>query len=574
MERRPRPADLSDWQRVRQYTAPVEMIEECAERRSVGDWRGACAAAGIDVWLDLSVVAAEFGRVNAERVEADLRGLAPDLLRWHLPRTLHGHSTLAAHHTALLSTVEAPLAAGSTPMLAVRLPGRIEPAASQRLRLEVVGPEAAVQRVTGVGMLRGADLPPAFWHVDHLFKLPEIYGGSSARLPRFHADGAPLTSARQEAGWTEEDPAARSELQLRWLADKLPERAWHDAGLILRRPAADAANYLMAAWASIHDARVNLPHLLTEARRLHERYQLQVCVPLRGSYDWQHIWQHLWINLDLDRPEPTAELAAVRNELTGRQMMATAVAASPPDLDLLWHGRMGLDGLHPLLRSTLFPHAAPARPPTTKDTDGWEVVRVRCRDSRWHRIQIAGGRLQLLDHDLAEEQREDAIRGLGATPAGCFAARHSWLTGAGRLPTPLRLQRNHLLRLLENGNTRAVLAALDAGFDPRVSDGEGAGLLHKLANADHTVLLPRLLAAGLDVDARTRSGLTPLHAAVLLDGPVALVRALLSVGARVDTRTLFTTPLHSADNARQAKNADPYLLSQREEVYQLILAAS
>lgn len=62
------------------------MIETATARRSAGDWAGACAAAGVDVDLDLRFLARSRGRELAARIRADLRHLAPDLLRWHLPR--------------------------------------------------------------------------------------------------------------------------------------------------------------------------------------------------------------------------------------------------------------------------------------------------------------------------------------------------------------------------------------------------------------------------------------------------------------------------------------------------------
>ncbi|MEU8524023.1 MULTISPECIES: hypothetical protein [Streptomyces] len=77
---------LSSWSRVREYAVPTSMIETATARRHVGDWAGACAAAGFDVDLDLRAVAHAHGRAFASRVRSDLRHLAPDLLRWHMPR--------------------------------------------------------------------------------------------------------------------------------------------------------------------------------------------------------------------------------------------------------------------------------------------------------------------------------------------------------------------------------------------------------------------------------------------------------------------------------------------------------
>ncbi len=77
---------LSFWLRVREFAVPPSMIESATDRRLAGDWRGACAAAGFDVDIDLSVSARTYGADIAAQVSDDLHHLAPDLLRWHLPR--------------------------------------------------------------------------------------------------------------------------------------------------------------------------------------------------------------------------------------------------------------------------------------------------------------------------------------------------------------------------------------------------------------------------------------------------------------------------------------------------------
>ncbi|MFC9506318.1 hypothetical protein [Streptomyces sp. NPDC057002] len=82
----PSPRPASFWPRVREFAVPPSMIETATARRHAGDWAGACAAAGIDVDLQPRAVARAHGRELAARLRADLRHLAPDLLRWHLPR--------------------------------------------------------------------------------------------------------------------------------------------------------------------------------------------------------------------------------------------------------------------------------------------------------------------------------------------------------------------------------------------------------------------------------------------------------------------------------------------------------
>ncbi|MFD9692775.1 hypothetical protein ACFWXO_44265, partial [Kitasatospora sp. NPDC059088] len=78
---------FSFWRRVREYAVPPSMIETATARRLAGDWAGACAAANVEVDFRLRDVAHAHGHTLAERVREDLRRLAPDLLRWHLPRT-------------------------------------------------------------------------------------------------------------------------------------------------------------------------------------------------------------------------------------------------------------------------------------------------------------------------------------------------------------------------------------------------------------------------------------------------------------------------------------------------------
>ncbi|MFI6170762.1 hypothetical protein ACIBCN_28535 [Nocardia sp. NPDC051052] len=77
---------FSFWLRVREFAVPPDMIRTATARRRSGDWAGACAAAGFDVDFDVRSVAREHGAELASRIRADLRYLAPDLLRWHMPR--------------------------------------------------------------------------------------------------------------------------------------------------------------------------------------------------------------------------------------------------------------------------------------------------------------------------------------------------------------------------------------------------------------------------------------------------------------------------------------------------------
>jgi hypothetical protein len=76
-----------------------------------------------------------------------------------------------------------------------------------------------------------------------------------------------------------------------------------------------------------------------------------------------------------------------------------------------------------------------------------------------------------------------------------------------------RREVREMFRRAVHGDTAGVLALLDAGADPLVRDGSGQTLLHLLPGLDHEILLSRLLAAGVDVNAVDVQGHTALHAA-------------------------------------------------------------
>ncbi|HJP76409.1 MAG TPA: hypothetical protein VJ914_19230 [Pseudonocardiaceae bacterium] len=97
------------WSHVREFAVPTSMIESATARRAIGDWAGACAAAHVDVDLNLRTVARTHGRQLAAQVRADLRQLVPDLLRWHFPRV----------------APDGPLRPGLTVPLARYLPGPV-----------------------------------------------------------------------------------------------------------------------------------------------------------------------------------------------------------------------------------------------------------------------------------------------------------------------------------------------------------------------------------------------------------------------------------------------------------------
>ncbi|MFG2332521.1 hypothetical protein ACGFMM_23190 [Streptomyces sp. NPDC048604] len=105
---------FSFWSRVREYAVPTSMIETATARRDVGDWAGACAAAGFDVDVDLKAAARVHGHELKARLRDDLRHLAPDLLRWHMPR-IAPDGLLRPGLTVPLARYDVPERGGSGP---------------------------------------------------------------------------------------------------------------------------------------------------------------------------------------------------------------------------------------------------------------------------------------------------------------------------------------------------------------------------------------------------------------------------------------------------------------------------
>ncbi|GAA4250868.1 hypothetical protein GCM10022255_041250 [Dactylosporangium darangshiense] len=127
---------MDDWRLVRRYAVPEWMVAECAEARKRGDWRAACEAARVDVGFDEAGPAAEL-----------LAGFAPDLLRWHLPRSRSGSAALAAGMRYVLAP-DGPVDPG-TVVLEVRSP--LWTSSSQRLTLDAVRAGEAARSVAASG---------------------------------------------------------------------------------------------------------------------------------------------------------------------------------------------------------------------------------------------------------------------------------------------------------------------------------------------------------------------------------------------------------------------------------------
>ncbi|WP_234318094.1 ankyrin repeat domain-containing protein [Streptomyces sp. NRRL S-244] len=551
-----RAEDGAAWQRIRRHAVPGWMIERATAHRLAGDWQAACAAAAVDVTFDLPGLAARYGAPLAEAVAEDLRHLAPDLVRWHLPRVLGGRTTVEPDVRVLLARYGA---GADTPVLSVSTGPMIEGPQRLLLHCAPVEPPPPHRTFGGAHRLRPEDWTAArpLWDARHTAALRERLGGGE-RLPFFRPDGTPLPADElPTADPGTADPAGHAEWVALLHAREDFAEAYAAAGIErdLTKPAENPRygrtadpETLMAT------SSADLARLGPEVRRLvaagaGERFKMG---------DWRGC---LLLEPAGSGPDDGLRVrAAGRDELGGVPALPLFAWKRLPDLELVRTGRITPRELHPLVAAALFPGAGPAAgPPGPAEA---KPVRVRCR-GEWHEVRSQGGVLDLLPHSPEEQQRERAMRAFGGAIQGCFAVQQIWTTGEGRLPRALRAERQELFLRVQHGDTPGVVALLDAGTDPRVRDARGYTLLHVLHLLDHEVLLPRLLAAGLDLEAQDKAGRTPLQVAVERGARVGLVRMLLAAGSRIDV--VDDADLSLGQVIRRHKRTDLAFLRSRVE---------
>ncbi|MEU8774224.1 hypothetical protein [Streptomyces sp. NPDC048606] len=353
-----RPSSPSFWLRVREYAVPAAMIETATVRRHAGDWAGACAAAGVDVDLDPRTVARVHGRERAALIRADLRALAPDLLRWHLPR-IAPDGLLRPGLTLALARYDA-------------APDRARP-----LYLVARTPPAwadAGQRIA-LGLWDGTDTEPAPRHHPH----PHPHPRYRLDLHRHLWDASRSAELRTRSGTA--SPAGGAEP---------PPRA-------VDRWAAEARILLRAE--GLPDGPVVV--------RLDSRRRLLLDAFGRGD-------------ASTGPPVPRTTPLAPRDPTPGLPVLPEAAVRVPPDAELLRAGLIGPDRLHPLVAAALVPGHVPAGPPVTPHAAGAPRF-VDCRGER-HRIGLRDGVLVPFDHDPGELLREELLVALTGTPLPCLRA--------------------------------------------------------------------------------------------------------------------------------------------------------
>ncbi|GAA2715332.1 hypothetical protein [Actinoplanes palleronii] len=443
--------DRERYARELAYAAPPGMVAAATAARLAGDWRGACAASGVEVRIDPS---------DAAFLAADLAGLAPDLLRRHLPRA--GNHAVRPALSVVLSrraTVEP-----RTPVLLLTTPPTVT--APQRLEL-TVSCLAELDR-------DWLDLPPWAWHASEVADRRWAYGASAERAAWHFADGTAYprgTSTPADLRGTVDpapDRAAEFERLLRAIAPEGMEELYRSAGL-------DTDDRYRSEWYSrlLTAEQDRLPLLAAETRRLAGRYgELATVFPTLVAG-----------GLELRVSEEGTPVVGIWNRRRRRGGPPGPYGlglAAPLDVALLRWGALSRDELHPLVHEALFPGRVQRWRPVGHDSSA--TIRVRC-GADWHLVEIAGASLRLPDHDEVEVRRETMLAVLGGRSSGCAAALAAFRTGQKPMPKEIRKWRRHFFARLVHGDTATVLADLAAGCDQLLRDPQGRTLRQAAAAA-------------------------------------------------------------------------------------------
>ncbi|MEV4757024.1 hypothetical protein AB0J86_18195 [Micromonospora sp. NPDC049559] len=418
---------FSVWLRVREFAVPPSMIDTATARRTTGDWAGACAAARVDVDLDLRTVSRRYGQEFATRLRADLRRLAPDLLRWHMPRTAPD-GLLRPGLTVSLARYDPP--DGYDPPDRYGEPGPSDPVRGDRSARPDVGGVHLVARTSPGWADAGQRISLALWDGRRRD------GGDSAsgRHPHPRPDRRFRLDLHRHL-W---DADRSGELRVRSGADRPPgarnprldRLVPPELGCAVDRWAAEAAILLRARRRAAGAVAV----------RLGARHRLVLEVP------------------DVDAPD-AAEPRITAGPGTGSDpalpLLPDAATWVPPDLALLRAGLIDADRLHPLVASALAPDHRPAEPGTREAQRGPRTV--RCRGAE-HRIGLVDGVLVPLDHDPAELRREELLMALSGVPLPCLRA----IDEVHRHPESLVDVRARL----DHGDVEGALATVEALLGP------------------------------------------------------------------------------------------------------------
>lgn len=446
-----RPSSFSFWPRVRAFAVPASMIETATARRVAGDWAGACAAAGFDVDLNLRSVARDHGRDIAGRVRADLRALAPDLLRWHMPRV----------------APDGLLRPGLT--LTVATYGRYGQ----------YGHEARERQ-------RPLHL---------VVRTPPAWADAGQRISLALWDGG-----RGGGGGASRHPHPRPNRRFRLDLHRHLWDARRAGELRLRCGGFDGADGFDGSYGNQVVLDPDLPELLPYGRRCAvDRWADEARVLLRaegrsGGAVLVRLGGRHRLVLELgegeDGPGGSFSVRVAASAKRSSSVLAVLPDAATwvlPDLELLRAGLIDADGLHPLVASALVPdYSASERPLPAADPAGQPRL-VECRGAR-HRIGLVDGVLAPLDHDPEEVRREELLAALTGTPLPCLQA----IDEAHRRPDCLPDVRERL----DHGDIAGALAVVEGLLGPDAVLRDGA-LRDELEAAARRRITYGLFRAGL-----------------------------------------------------------------------------
>lgn len=425
---------LSFWLRVREFAVPPSMIETATARRCAGDWAGACAAAGIDVDFQLGAVARSRGREAAVRLRADLRHLAPDLLRWHMPR-IAPDGLLRPGLTIPLVRYDTEGRDGARPLYLV---ARTPPAwadGGQRFSLALWDGTDSEARTGRHPHPR----PSRRFRLDLHRHLWDARRTDELRI-RSGADRRPSDHSRTGTD-PDPDPLGLVAAERRCAVDRWAA----EVGILLR--AEGRATVTATAAEAAPDTATGIANVRLGSRRW---LRLELVADCRHRHD------RLVERDGLGPPELRIAAAPADGDVHALPVLPDAATWVLPDLELLRAGSIEADRLHPLVASALLPGHAPAGPDRTAERPGQPRL-VECRGAQ-HRIGLVDGVLAPLDHDPAEIRREELLVALTGTPLPCLRA----IDEAHRHPDCLSGVRERLA----HGDTAGALAVVEDLLGP------------------------------------------------------------------------------------------------------------
>lgn len=364
------------------------MVAAVTERRAIGDWRGACAAADVDVCVKPDSVRRYYGAAIAEQLLGVLRELSPDLLRWHLPRRGHGAGDLLAGLLVPLAEftdgVRQLTLAAATPRFAMD--------AGQRIVLVLLGgrEDGAMRAV--LGGVRGTHAARLSWVRHRMF---------------WSADAAPgLADLRDTAG----------EITRLQDAGRFAE-AWHAGGFDLRLP----ETRRRARWLAALPIRIS-----GLAERVREALPGADEAVVRSGVG-------ALLLSGLNSAAVVARVAEGREDL-GPPVVPNAVWSRVLDADLVRFGYLGEHELHPLVAQAILDAPRPAVPEPDEWlyrevpyiagpchlADGGPALWIACGATR-HRIAFHVDAWHIVDHS-AHPGREALMSRLGGPTNPCQQA--------------------------------------------------------------------------------------------------------------------------------------------------------